>query len=341
MNRASFLLAPLLVAATLTLASANSTRGAVDALLYEAISAPATVSYSGVVQFVRIGSRHAEASVYRVEHRAPDLTRRTYTAPSAISGDAVVSKGDITFSIDPKRRRIVEARNDALDDRAAWRDNYALMRQNYRAVEQGAESFDGRPTVDVLLINKYSHRPALLVRIDRESKIVLDQQEFGTDGSMISDLRFEAVRYTPAIPSRDFNLPKAYAVVPGPTFAQPSEDPERVARSAGFAAREPRSLPDGFEAVEGNIVELKGVRTLHVLYSDGIRTVSLFENARPTITDMTHLQPEPLNIGGHSGEYAEDGATSLLSWSDGTLHYALVSDLQLTDLRNIAAAIAP
>ena len=341
MNRASLLLAPVLVAATLTLASANSSRGAVDALLYEAMSAPATVSYSGVVQYVRIGSRHAEASVYRVEHRAPDLTRRTYTAPSVISGEAVVSKGDVTFSIDPKRRRIVEARNDALNDRAARRDNYALMRQNYRAVEQGAESFDGRATVDVLLINRYSHKPALLVRIDRESKIVLDQQEFGTDGSLVSDLRFETVHYAPVIPSDDFNLPKTYVVVAGPTFAEPSEDPERVARNAGFAAREPRSLPDGFEAVEGNIVELKGVRTLHVLYSDGIRTVSLFENSRPTVMDMTQLEPEPLSIGGRSGEYAEDGETSLLSWSDGTLHYALVGDLQLTDLRRIAGAIAP
>lgn len=337
----SILLAPLMVAATLTLASANASRDSVDALLFAAMSAPSTVSYSGVVQFVRIGSRHAEASVYRVEHRAPDLTRRVYTAPSSVSGDAVVSKGDVTFSIDPRRHRIVEARNDAVDDRAAWRDNYALLRQNYRAIEQSAETFDGRPTVDVLLVNKYSHRTTMLVRIDRQSKIVLDQQNFASDGSLVSDLRFEAVRYSSSIPAGDFTLPKRYMMVLGPTFAEPSQDPERIARNAGFAVREPRSLPDGFEAVEGKLVEIKGVRTLHVLYSDGVRTVSLFENSRPTVLDMAQLEPEALTIDGRSGEYGEDGSTSLLAWSDGTLHYTLVGELELSDLRRIASAIGP
>jgi negative regulator of sigma E activity len=341
MRLTSLVAAPVLLATTLTLASAGVSRDSVDTLVYEAMFAPSTVSYSGVVQFVRIGSRHAQASVYRVEHRAPDMTRRDYTSPSSISGDAVVSKGDVTFSIDTKHHRIVEARNDALDDRAAWRDNYALLRQNYRAIQQSTETFDGRPTVAVMLINKYSHRPGMMVRIDRQSKIVLDQQEFASDGSLMSDLRFEAVHYSPSIPAGDFELPKRYSLVLGPTFAEPSQDPERVARNAGFVAREPRALPDGFEAVEGNIVAIKGVRTLHVLYSDGIRTVSLFENSRPIVLDMTQLEPESLTVGGRNGQYAEDEGTSLLAWSDGTLHYTLVGELQLADLRRIATAIAP
>ncbi len=54
-----------------------------EALLFEASSAPSTVSYTGTVVVVRIGSRSAEASVYRIEHRAPDQTRRVYSAPSA------------------------------------------------------------------------------------------------------------------------------------------------------------------------------------------------------------------------------------------------------------------
>ena len=108
-------------------------------------------------------------------------------------------------------------------------------------------------------------------------------------------------------------------------------------RNAGFAAREPRSLPDGFAPVEGNLVEIRGVRTLHLLYGDGIRTVSLFENAKASTLDATRLKPQSLRVGRRSAEYAEDGATALLAWSDGTLYYTLVGEVGVVDLARIAA----
>jgi negative regulator of sigma E activity len=326
------------LAGTLSLASAGST-SRVDALLAAAMAAPSKISYTGVVEVVRIGDRAAEASVYRIEHRAPDLTRRLYSAPPALAGDSVVSKGDVSFSIDVRRHRIVETRNDAVEDRIALNDNLALLRQNYRAIDRGGETFDDRPTTVVVLINKYNRRLTMLMRIDRETKVVLDKQRFARDGSLVSELRFESVRYVGTIPQADFALPKQYALVQGPTFGESSEDPQRVVRNAGFPAREPRSLPEGFAPIDGNIVELRGVRTLHLLYSDGIRTVSLFENAKPSTLDMTGLQPQQTNVGGRSAQYAEDGAMALLTWSDGSLHYALVGELELAELRRIAASV--
>jgi len=312
-----------------------------DALLARAMSSDSGASYAGVVEVVRIGERESEASVYRIEHRAPDLTRRLYTAPAALSGDAIVSKGDVSFSIDAKRRRIVETRNDALDDRIARNDNYLLLRANYRAVERGIESFDGRPTVDITLINRYSHRPAMLVRIDRQSRVVLDREEFSPDGALVSEIRFTEIRYTTPIPQTDFELPKTYALVQGPTFAQPSENASVIIQHAGFAAREPKSLPEGFSPVEGTLIELRGVRTVHLLYSDGIRTVSLFESAKPVMPDMAHLDPQTTSVAGRSAQYGEEGALELLAWSDGSLSYTLVGELGRAELARIAASVAP
>jgi negative regulator of sigma E activity len=315
--------------------------GSLDALLFAAMSAPASVSYTGIVQIVQIGRSAAEASVCRVEHRAPDLTRRTYTTPASLSGDSVVSEGELTFSIDARRRQIVESRSGPFDDSLGLRADYSLLHENYRVVRKGDETFDGRQTIDLALVNKYDDRSTMLVRIDEASKIVLDKQEFAPDGALVSEMRFEEIRYTRSIPDADFALPKQYALVEGPALGSRSEKPDRVVRSAGFAAREPRSLPDGFSPVEGNVVELRGVRTVHLLYSDGVRTVSLFENAKASTVDMRRLQPRPLRVGGHSAEYAEDGATALLGWSDGSLYYTLVGEFGLVDLPRIAASITP
>jgi negative regulator of sigma E activity len=192
-----------------------------------------------------------------------------------------------------------------------------------------------------MLVNKHTRRSTMRVRIDRATKIVLDKQVFAPDGSLVSELRFEEIRFTTAIPLADFTLPKRYAFVRGPTFGAPSEDIARVVSHAGFAVREPRSLPDGFSAVEGILVELRGVLTMHVLYSDGIRTLSLFENAKASTLDATRFQTQSLRMGDRKAEYAEDGATALLAWSDGSLYYTLVGESGLVDLRRMAASIAP
>jgi negative regulator of sigma E activity len=341
MKYVSIAAALALSASALGAASTSTPDRSAQALLAHAIAAPSTVSYIGVVEVTRVGSDVAQVSVYRIEHLAPDLTRRAYTAPSSLAGDATVTRGKESFSIDVKRHRVVEEQDDAADDRVAVMDNYRLLQSNYRAQLQTPESFDGRQTVGVLLINKYTARPTMLVRIDTQSKLVLDKQEFAAGGSLLSETRFESVQYPSNVPSADFALPAQYPVVKGPNFEQPSEDVARVVRSAGFDARGPTFLPHGFAPVEGSLMETNGVRTVHLLYSDGIRTVSLFENAGASAVDMTHLHPQSTSVAGQDAQYAQDGATELLAWSDGNLHCALVGELDLSELQRIAASIAP
>ncbi|MBV8724457.1 MAG: DUF4367 domain-containing protein [Candidatus Eremiobacteraeota bacterium] len=337
MRRRSVVAALALVVAPTILPAANESPAA---LIGQVVAAPSTVSYTGIVAAVRIGNQRSEASVYRVEHRAPDLTRRNYSAPAALMGDAMESKGDVVYAIDPKRRRIVETQNGALDDRVAYDNSYALLLQNYRLIAKPDETYVGRSVAVISLVNKYTGKATMLLRIDRQTKVVLDKQQFATDGSFVSEMHFEQFDSS-APPESDFALPKGYQVVQGPTYAPHAADPQMAARSAGFAAVEPKALAEGFAPVEGSLIELRGVRTLHVLYCDGIRTVSLFENTSSSALDTTGLTTtSATNVGGRSAEYAEDGATALLAWSDASLHYALVGELTQNELRRIAASIS-
>ncbi|MBV8148833.1 MAG: hypothetical protein JO092_07060, partial [Candidatus Eremiobacteraeota bacterium] len=232
--------------AALSVAGAVSHAEAPDGLIYDAMAAPATISYAGIVQSVRIGNRGSEACVYRIEHRAPNLTLRQYTSPSNLVGDWLVSKGDMSFSVDTKRRHVTETRNAAINDQIAIDNNYLLLRQNYRAVTRGNETFAGRHAIDVVLVNNYTHHTAMLVRIDMPSKIVLDKQQYAGDGSLLAETRFEEISFSANVPSSDFDVPEGYAVEQGPSFGSPSDDPNGVIGRAGFDAREPKFLPDGF-----------------------------------------------------------------------------------------------
>lgn len=339
MRLISLAAAAAIICCSLSQASAASTSDTAMTLLCDALAAPATVSYTGVVEAIRMSREYSEASVYRIEHRAPDLTRRTYTAPPALEGEAIVTRGGVNYAIDPKRHHVGESPNDSPENREAFGRDAALIRANYRAEVRDGDTFDGRPTISVTAIDRFTDRPLLRLRIDRDTKLVLDRQELDGNGSLRSESHFDLVRFT-NVPASDFEIPSDYTLTKAPEMNR-SSDVARVARQAGFEARAPRQLAEGFVPLEADGGAISGVRDLHVLYSDGVRAISLFESASNSAPEMGPFHPQPVSVAGRSGEYAVDGATALLSWSDGTRCYTLVGEIALPELQRLAVSLTP
>ncbi len=331
--------AVLLLAALLTGAAAH--RPPADQLLRAALSAPQRVSYVGEVQVLRIGSERSDAAIYRIEHRAPNLTRRWYIAPQALYGDSIISRGATTYSVDVKRERVVVSQDDEIDDQVAANDNFNVLMSNYKAVYAPDETFDGRPVHVVLLNNKYTGETIMRVRIDAATGLVLERQQYAGNGSLIAQTRVEQLRYTNGIPTEIFELPRGLKRIPGTARALPSSDINHVISVAGFKALVPKYLPEGFVPVAGDVISIKTVPTLHLLYTDGIRTVSLFQNERDAAVDLSRYRPSTTSVGSHSAQYVEDGPTTLLAWSDGSHHFALVGELDLHELQKIGNSVAP
>jgi len=311
------------------------------ALLRSALSAPQRVSYVGEVQVLRIGAERSDAAIYRIEHRAPNLTRRWYIAPQDLYGDSIISRGATTYSIDVKREHVVVAQDDELDDQVAANDNFNVLMSNYNAVYTPDEMFDGRHVHVVVLNNKYTGQTTMRVRIDAATRLVLERQQYAANGSLIAQTRVEQLRYTNAIPTAIFELPRGLRRVNGTERAIPSSDIPHVISSAGFKALEPKYLPEGFVPVAGDVISIKSVPTLQLLYTDGIRTVSLFQNEKDAAVDLSRYRPSDTRIAGHSAQYVEDGPTTLLAWSDGIRHFALVGELGLPELEKIGASVLP
>ncbi|MEO9263427.1 MAG: DUF4367 domain-containing protein [Candidatus Baltobacteraceae bacterium] len=311
------------------------------ALLRQAMEAPSNTSYVGEVQTLRFGAQKSDAAIYRIEHRAPDLTRRWYLAPQDLYGDSIISRGETTYSIDVNRARVVVTRDDSIDDQVAQDDNFALLNANYVAVYGPDETLDGRPVKIVLLNNKHTGETTMRVRIDQQTKLVVSKEQYASNGSLVAQTRFQALRYTNSIPTAIFDVPKTMPRVSGPSRGIPSNNLAGLVKSAGFAAQGPKYLPEGFVPAAGDIAEIKGVRSLHLLYSDGIRTVSLFQNAKNVAVDMSRYRPSDTRVENNDAQYVQEGPTTLLAWSEAGLHLALVGDLNLEELKKIAASVVP
>jgi outer membrane lipoprotein-sorting protein len=312
-------------------------------LLRASMAAPQSISYVGQLQTIHFSSSRAAATIVRVEHLAPDRTRKWYLAPESLYGDYTVTRGITTYQFDTKHSRIVTSRNPSLENQVAALDSLGLINQNYRAELGGEETIAGRKTVSVLLINKYTGERAVRVWIDEQTYLVLKKEQYRGNGAVAAQSRFEELRYTASIPPDIFStaVPAGYAEVAGRDYASPSTDLERVVKDAGFKPIIPKFLPEGFVLVSGDVATVNNVKELHFLYADGLRSLSLFENAVGAAADFGKLKPQPVHFEDHDGQYVEDGPTTLLVWKEHSLYFALVSDLALRDLIEIATSVVP
>ena len=309
-------------------------------LLRAALHAPQVVSYVGEIENIRFGSHGTQATVFRVEHRAPNLTHRWYIVPQSAFGETEIERGDTTYVLDPQNHRVFVERNRALDDRIVIADNVGLMLRNYRPIEQGTGHLLGFPVDIVALVNNYTGNTMMRLWLDARSHLVLERKVFGDDGALLGEQRFENLAYAKDISTRIFEVPSGLKRIERTIRRRPSNDIAAVLRTLPFKAHRPHYLPDGFIAVAAERTTDGGVRQVHLLYSDGIRMISLFENAGASL-DLDGLRARKLRFDGLSGKLASRGSTSLLSWSKNGMHYALVGSLDSGELSKIAASIAP
>lgn len=347
------LLATLLIAAGLGYAAmpavaaskqarAAQAEPAAEALLRAALDAPRRVSYVGMLQTIRWGVRAASATIQRVEHLAPAQTRRTFLAPEALYGEYYVSSGVRTTRFDPKTHRVRTSENPVVESPVAGGASLALMTQNYRAIPGPPDNVAGRSAATLWLVNKFTGERSMRLWIDNETQIVLAKEAYRSDGSLAWRTRFDEIRFTRAIPADVFStvVPPGFQEIPGRHFADLT-DLQRALDEAGFRSVGPRYLPEGFSIVGADATPLNSVRSLHLLYSDGIRTLSLFENPGAAAVDFGEMTRSITRFEGHDAEYVKDGPTTLLAWREANLSFALVGDLDLRELVQIATSVIP
>ena len=310
-------------------------------LIVAAAAAPKHVSFVGQMSSIRSGTTRATAVVTKVEHRAPDETRRTFLAPQVLYGQFVISRGATSWNVDPARKRVVVSENAAAVDPVAVVDDIALLGNNYRSVRSASDDVANRKADVVDLVSRYTGERAMRLWLDEQTHVVLAKEAYHSDGSLAWRTRFDDIRYTDGIPEAIFasTIPAGFATVQGRSYTSPQMT--NAIPNPGFRPITPKYLPEGFSIVGSDVSEVKGVRSLHLVYSDGVRMLSLFENATNRVADFGALKPSTTTFENHDAKYVRDGPTTLLAWREKGLAFTLVGDLDLKELTRIGISVVP
>ena len=136
-------------------------------------------------------------------------------------------------------------------------------------------------------------------------------------------------------------------IIRGPSYQQGIESNESPTISNGYTmtiseAREivdfdlvsPHMLHPGFRL--NKIRKIDDRDALHLLYTNNIQTVSLFEQHLEGERGLSHQDFREYAVYNNQGE----GRGTILAWRDDTLSYVLIGNLEISQLMNIAQSIS-
>jgi len=306
MTRARF---SVLAALTALLGSAlAATCPAEDALdlVRRSQSADRTVSYRGLKYAdIWIAGRVIRAH-FKIVHSKPDRTRTEYFAPSELAGIITIDRGTESWRFLPNQRKWQHYKWEL----APGRLDLALA--NYRVVPAGQATVAGRPAAILQLVPKKRGNPSLTIWVDARHYVVLKTESRNASGAPTTISAFRQITFEPNdIPASAFEA-RPDVKVPGNPVRYPK-----------VPVVKPRYVPKGYSFVNVSIVQVGKQDAWHLMYTNGINTISIFERER----------------GGKDTGNWKPGIANLTRLDQGNTTFTIISDIDKRELRKIADSL--
>lgn len=249
----------------------RQTRVAAAVLSRAAEMSPAAC-YAATTETQAVFCGRVVSGTARLLRRGRDMWRVEYLNAPA-TGILVGSNGQVQWRLVPGR--------DVTIVSASAPEDLAWLVKNYRARHTGYETIAGRPAYAISLFDS-SGRLARRLFVDRDRFVVLRTQVFDGRGTLIAQTTVKQIDFLPEVPVELFTVPADYwpPVRPRPSPRQCQASLAALQKAAGFPVRPPRWLPESYRLKSACILHGSaacGCRVVHLNYSDGVRSLSIFE----------------------------------------------------------------
>jgi outer membrane lipoprotein-sorting protein len=298
------------------------------------------VSFSGTVTSAQYGSKTTTATVVRIDHKAPTSWRIWYVAPADAYGRLIVSNETQTYQYEPKVGRVYDNPwSESAPPLAAEVDAARVLR-NYSVEVGPATAAAGRAARELSLTSKYSGNLVERYWVDNATKLVLRRERYHADGSLAFKSGFDNVRVVNDLPQALFSLtvPPGMILVRGTSYGHSTTDLQSLFSAVSFKFISPKQLPGGFVLEKGNLQNANSVQTVQLIYSDGLRSFSLFENATNRLPSF-EASARPIPVGNLNGLFSFVSGVTLVSWLQSGLDITLVGDLTPREFARIGASL--
>jgi sigma-E factor negative regulatory protein RseB len=332
--------AAAVVAASATAAPSTAPSPSAADLLRQASRADDHISYTGTTTSVIYNEHGADSTVVRVDHAAPYKWRMWYVAPADAYGRLIVSDETTTYQYEPKTATVYSESWEQAPALTLDLDTAKVLK-NYSSEIGASADVAGRKAITISLVSKYSGVLAQRVWVDAQTKIVLERETYDSDGTISSKTSFDTIRFLNDLPKDlfDLSVPAGMHVQPGTTYGRTVKDIVMIQPDVDFTIISPQYVPQGFTFDQASLGSRNGIQTVQLLYTDGLRDFSVFENSTDRLPDLA--SPRQFDVDDTTGITDEIDGETLLSWNANGLNITLVGDMPAKLLARIGASVRP
>lgn len=279
-------------------------------------------------------------TVVRVTHGAGDRIRQEVLFPPGMAGELILDNGRTRWHYSPRTSlvdispSVVSTRQQHVSER--------LMARNFKLVVRKKAVIADRPTLVVEVLPLLAGRDSQRLWLDQATLVPLRVERLSPEGQLRESSEFRRIEVpaTPAPDAFEFALPPHARVSTSVNLIASGRGLGDLKAQTSFPIKMPSYLPQGFEVLDCHLIETRGVRSIHWRLSDGLDMMSLFQ------TDREHGHPQPpgaraLDLKQARGYMLERGAHRMLCWVTDTGAFTLIGDLNLEELKKIAASTMP
>ncbi len=310
-------------------------------LYRKSLTASDRFSFAGR-QYITTWSDDGQSStvVTFVCHKAPYEYLQRFTTPKSRAGRAILENHSYQWTFVPQRQIVVQTpRPHVRSDEP----NIPLLLKNYDiTMESKTDRIAGRDASIITITSKSRKDKALKYWIDPYTGIALRSERYHADGNLASVSYFSDITFHPKYTAATFT-PNQWPDTQVKQLSYKTTTPHKlsqseVAQTLGKRATVPENIRE-FEFSGMSKLAMARQETLHIHYSDGLTSLSVFESTKlgKKATRMPGSKPVKVNAT-VSGRVTERYNYSLLNFDTPQLTVTFLGDLSPETLADLASA---
>lgn len=209
------------------------------------------------------------------------------------------------------------------------RATVGLLERNFETVVMSSDTVAGRPA-DVVWVRRPGESPVARFWLDRATRLVLRREVLDGDGQTLRASAF--IRVTMG---NSGTMPAATRTAPRASGAELGGAAVEELRDDGWHV--PAALPTGLELVDARMKRSEDGDLLHLTYSDGVSTLSLFQQRGRLDADSLDGFRK-IKVGG-TRVHASTSFPRRVVWSGGGTVFTLVAECQQATLSRVIDAL--
>jgi outer membrane lipoprotein-sorting protein len=276
----------------------------------------------------------------RVIQGAQGRYRMEYLLPPEARGRIVSSDGRTQWQYEP-RRNLLAVTPLIPESEQNERDTEDLVDRNYKIVLVSAdESIVGRPAYLLELLPRQEGKSSQKRWIDHQTFKTLRIETHYPDGILARMIAYRSVELPAVVTSADFVPPQSAHVKrissPPTSNVFPVRNDSPSVSGLGLSAE--GALGFRLTQVASSSVDRARTRTAHLLYSDGIESVSVFVQNGGFPVPAAAPGWHSIKISDHTAFENLDGHLDAVVWTQGNYRYTAVSHLGPSALQRFVAS---